>query len=204
MSSKNLDFYIDRPSPLHRAPAITKLLAALCIVIATALMPKLSWTYFGSLAIFLLLVVVVSRLPLHRILFRVALFEPFVVGVAVLTLFQSGGLWIFLGVIAKSSLCLFTMMILTATTSFADILQALSRLRVPSLMITTLALMYRYLFLLMDEMGRMKRARASRSFSPKQRRGWYALSTIIAELFIRTSLRAERVYSAMCARGWNA
>ena len=71
-----------------------------------------------------------------------------------------------------------------------------------ALLITTLALMYRYLFVLFDEADRMKRARASRTFSKSGLRSWNVLSGIIGQLFIRSSERAERIYSAMCARGW--
>ncbi len=67
---------------------------------------------------------------------------------------------------------------------------------------TTLALMYRYLFVLMDEAERMQRARASRTFTKPGLRSWKTLGTVVGQLFVRSSERAERIYSAMCARGW--
>jgi len=62
--------------------------------------------------------------------------------------------------------------------------------------------MHRYLFVLMDESERMHRARASRTFTHTRRFQWHTLATVVAQLFIRASERAERIYDAMCARGW--
>jgi cobalt/nickel transport system permease protein len=67
-----------------------------------------------------------------------------------------------------------------------------------------LALMHRYLFVLADESARMRRARQSRTFSPRKGLRWHTASTIVAQLFLRASDRADRIYDAMRARGWNA
>jgi energy-coupling factor transporter transmembrane protein EcfT len=48
----------------------------------------------------------------------------------------------------------------------------------------------------------MRRARASRTFTRRRRFQWQALSSIVGQLFVRASERAERIYNAMCARGW--
>ena len=85
---------------------------------------------------------------------------------------------------------------------FSEILRVLQRVRVPALLITTLALMHRYLFVLADEAERMRRAPASRTFRPGRRRHWQTLATVVGQLFVRASERAERIYDAMCARGW--
>jgi cobalt/nickel transport system permease protein len=74
--------------------------------------------------------------------------------------------------------------------------------RVPGLLITTIALMHRYLFVLADEAERMRRARASRTFARRRRFHWHTLASVAGQLFIRASERAERIYDAMCARGW--
>ena len=177
---------------------------ALIVVIGTALAPRSLWGLFSFIAAVLLFIVALSHLPLKRILSRVLILEPLVAGVALLSLFQHRGLEVFLGLIVKSTLCLVTMIILSGTTSFSDLLAALRKLRVPSILITTLALTFRYLFLLLDELERMRSARTSRTFSERRHQRWHMLATTVAQLFIRTSLRAERVYGAMCARGWKS
>jgi cobalt/nickel transport system permease protein len=75
-------------------------------------------------------------------------------------------------------------------------------MRVPALLVTTLALMHRYLFVLLDESERMRRARSSRTFWRQRRARWRMLGTVVGQLFVRASERAERIYAAMCARGW--
>ena len=74
--------------------------------------------------------------------------------------------------------------------------------RVPALLVTTLSLMYRYMFVLLDEGQRMRRARLSRTFTGRRARSWRARASVLGQLFIRSSERAERIYGAMCARGW--
>jgi cobalt/nickel transport system permease protein len=196
------DRYSRLHSPLHRIPASWKLSAALAIVILTAGVPRPSWIQFSSTAVLLVAVAALSTIPPWFLLKRLLLLEPFVIGVAILTLFRPGGVEVFTLILVKSTLCLFTMILLANSTPFSEILAVLRRLRIPAVLMTTLALMYRYLFVLIDEAGRMKRARLSRTFAPQRARTWVSLSSLIGQLFVRSSERAERIFHAMTARGW--
>ncbi len=122
--------------------------------------------------------------------------QPFI------ALLQPDGLRVFLAVLAKSTLSLAAVVLLGATTPFSEVLRALSRFRVPPLLVTVLALLYRYLSVLVEEMGRMQRARRSRTFSRSRWITWRSSATVVGQLFLRTTTRAERIYAAMCARGW--
>jgi len=144
----------------------------------------------------------VARIPFGYLGRRLLWMEPFVLGVGVLTLLQPEGWKVFLGIVVKSTLSLVTMVLLANTTPFAEILRVLRRVRVPGLLVTTLALMYRYLFVLVDEGERMHRARAARTFDQRRWHGWTTLATVVGQLFVRSTERAERIYAAMCARGW--
>ncbi|OGV69326.1 MAG: cobalt ECF transporter T component CbiQ [Lentisphaerae bacterium RIFOXYB12_FULL_65_16] len=194
--------YQHRQSRIHRLPAGMKLAGAGVFVMTVVLLPRTVWSAYGVAAAILLLVAALSRLPPGRLVQRLLLVEPFALGVALLALLQPNGLEIFLAMLTKSTLCLFCMVLLAAVTRFSDVLQVLWRIGVPSLLVTTLALMYRYLFLLFDEAGCMARARRSRTFRADRWSVWRSSATVIAQLFVRTSERAERVYAAMCARGW--
>jgi len=88
------------------------------------------------------------------------------------------------------------------TTPFPELLRVLRAIHTPALLVTTLALMYRYLFVLADEAQRMRRARQSRTLRPGRGRIWRLLATVVGQLFVRATGRAERIYAAMCARGW--
>jgi cobalt/nickel transport system permease protein len=199
-----LDRYSRLDSPVHRLPAAPKLALALIFVFVTVALPLSVRGWFVGLTVTLIGVAALSRIPWLFLLKRLLFLEPFVLGVAVLTLFQPNGARVFATIFVRSTLCLLTMVLLSNTTPFSAILQVLRRVRVPALFITTLALMYRYLFVLVDEAERMHRARASRTFTQKTSRVhlWRVLGTVIGQLFVRSTERAERIYAAMCARGW--
>jgi cobalt/nickel transport system permease protein len=187
---------------LDRAPARVKLVATLALIIGTALLPRrLSFLYYFPAAI-LLIAWPLSRMPLGYTFRRLIIVEFFIFGLVLLSVLTPSAAPVVLAAVAKSNLCVFAMLLLTWTTPFLDILQELRRLHLPAVMLTTLALMYRYLPVLAEETRRMQRARACRTFSAKPTLAWHNLTTIIGQLFIRSADRAERIYLAMCARGW--
>lgn len=179
-----------------------KLTAAIAIITFAALLPRrLDWLYLAPTTI-LMVLWPLSGMPLGYAMRRLVLVEFFILGLASLSLLNPSATPLVLAAILKSNLCVFTMLLLTWTTPFLDILQELRRLGLPSVMVTTLGLMYRYLPVLADESRRMQRARASRTFCARRHLAWRSLAMIVAQLFIRTADRAERIYLAMCARGW--
>jgi cobalt/nickel transport system permease protein len=197
-----LDRYGRLDSPVHRTPAGVKLLCALLLLLTTILIPMSRAVFFAGMALALITIAALSRVPLGFLLRRLLMLEPFVLGVAVLSLLQPGGLTVFLRLVARGTLCLSTVILLSSTTPFSEILRVLRKLRLPAILITMLALMYRYVFVLVDEAERMSRARASRTFRRDRSRVWLTRGNLIGQLFVRSTERAERIYAAMCARGW--
>jgi cobalt/nickel transport system permease protein len=197
-----LDRYSRLESPIHDLAAGTKLAAALILSLAVVLVPAGRSWFFSAVACFLVVVGIASAIPARFILKRLLLLEPVVLGIALLQLLRPNGGESFLLILVRSTLCLLTMILLSNTTPFAEILGVLQRVRLPWIFVTLLALMYRYLFVLVDEAERMERARRSRTFDRKSRRSWKSVATLVGQLFVRSSERAERVYAAMCARGW--
>ena len=189
-------------SLVHRLPAALKLGVALVIIVATVLAPIQWQAWFIGVAMLLVLTAGLSQLPLFFLFRRLLMLSPFVLGVVLVNAFQPAGRDRWLAVAVKSVLCLLTVILVSNTTPFSQILRVLKSIRVPALLITTLALMHRYLFVLVDESERMRRARASRTFTRGRRFHWNTLATVVGQLFIRASERAERIYDAMCARGW--
>jgi cobalt/nickel transport system permease protein len=189
-----LDHYSRQDSLLHRASTEAKLVVALTVVCVTVAVPVLPLPYSIALAAALVGTALVARIPLRFVVLRLLLVSPFVMGVAVL-----GHGWT---IVVKSALCVVTMVLLANTTPFAELLRVLRRSRVPALLVTTLALMYRYLFVLADEAERMQRARAARIFDRRRWRNRKTLATVAGQLFVRSTERAERIYAAMLARGW--
>lgn len=189
-------------SPIHRLPAVLKLGVALGLIVATVLMPAAQVCWFITAAVFLVLVAWLSRIPPGFLIKRLLLLSPLVLGVALVNALQPASPSDWRAVAARGLLCLLTVTLVSNTTPFGQILRVLRRVRVPGLLITTIALMHRYLFVLAEEAERMRRARASRTFNPTPRFQRHVLATVVGQLFVRASERAERIYDAMCARGW--
>jgi cobalt/nickel transport system permease protein len=191
-----------RSSPVHRFPAPWKLGAALLVILGTVAAPAGWIAWYLSISMFLCAAVLCSGIPVSFWLKRMLVLAPFVLGVAIVNAFEPIGRARWIGVTWKSGVCLLTVMLVSNTTPFSQILKVLRTWRMPALLITTVALMHRYLFVLADEAERMRRARSSRTFSRRRRFGWRALASVVGQLFVRASERAERIYDAMCARGW--
>ena len=191
-----------RDSLVSRLPAAFKLGVALVIIVGTVLVPPGAMGWFVGASLLLLITAALSRIPPLFLLQRLAWLSPLILSVALVNAFQPAtrGSWV--AVAAKSMICLLTIILVSNTTPFSQILRVLKGVRVPSLLITTIALMHRYLFVLVEEAERMRRARASRTFTRRRGTRWQAMSTVVGQLFVRASERAERIYDAMCARGW--
>ncbi len=198
--------FLDRSSrsdgPFQHISAAKKILVAMGIVLAVIAVPiRLSWLFIIIAAV-LIALAMMSKIPKFFLLKRLLLLEPFVFGIAILAFFQENGAIVFVSIVIRSTLSLLTILLLTNTTPFAEVLQVLRKYHFSPLFVTVLALMYRYLFVLIDEVERMQRARRSRLFQRNRLQLWRMLSTMIGQLFVRSSERAERIYAAMCARGW--
>ncbi len=188
-------------SRVRRAPAGLKLGLAVALVVGVAAGPWSGWLFYGGVAGMLAAAAWASRLPAVFLLSRLLLLEPLVLGVALLAWFQPDGGRIALGMVIRSTLCLFAMVLFANTTPFSELLRVLRSIRVPGLLVTTVALLHRYLHVLLEEAERMRRARASRTFQAR-RSGWSTPAAVVGALFARSTERAERIYSAMCSRGW--
>jgi len=112
------------------------------------------------------------------------------------------GLWLLAGVAMKSYLGASVAILLVTTTRFHQLLSGLRRLGMPAILVDMLGLTYRYLFVLVEEAGRLRRAAAARGYRPT----WIGQATLIGrlvgQLFLRAYERAERVYGAMVLRGY--
>ncbi len=187
---------------LRRLPPGLKLACALALVTGTVLLPRRPDIRYVVPAAILLLLWISSRMPLGLTLRRLLVAETFIIGLGLLTLLTPSATPVFLAALFKSNLCVLAMLLLTWTTAFQDLLAVLRRVGLPPTFLSVLTLTCRYLPVLAAESKRMQRARASRTFSTEQRLAWRTLSEVIGRLFVRTADRAERIYLAMCARGW--
>lgn len=87
------------------------------------------------------------------------------------------------------------------TTPFTRVLYALRWFRVPTVLVETIAMAYRYAFLLMDEFHRMRDASRTRGGFRGYRNGLKSTAMILAQVILRAYDRASRIQTAMTARG---
>lgn len=222
MKHSFIDQYSDRDSLIHRLDPRSKLVMTLAFIAAVVLTPSAGWLVYCLYFVIIATLVLLSRLPLLYIFRRSLVIIPFVLLVAVFVpFFKEGevafgfniwawhlslthdGLQLLWSILAKSWLSILSLILLTSTTGFASLLKGLEQLRMPRVMVMLLSFMYRYIFLLTDEVMRMKQARDSRSFGGKRLWQINTVGNMIGTLFIRSYERGERVYVAMISRGFD-
>ena len=113
------------------------------------------------------------------------------------------GLQLFLSIMMKAWLSALSLILLISTTRVVDLLNGLEHMRVPMVLVTIISFMYRYIFVLTDDMMRMKQARDSRNFGGSHMWRIRTIGNMIGTLFVRSYERGERIYSAMLARGYD-
>jgi cobalt/nickel transport system permease protein len=120
------------------------------------------------------------------------------------------GLLRFVSILIRSWLSVQMAILLVTVTRFPDLVHAFEHLRVPSILTTIVAFLYRYLFVLVDEVMRLMRARQARSAATAQRRAgggvlWRGrvAGNMAGQLFLRSYERSDRIYNAMLARGYD-
>lgn len=87
---------------------------------------------------------------------------------------------------------------------FPLLLVTLRRWHFPPVLIVMLGFMFRYTYILWDELRRLRNARDARDFGGAPWwRAWSINSQMIGLLLLRSMERAERTHRAMLSRGWD-
>ncbi len=209
-----LDQLSYRKTFVHRLDPRVKLVVTLLFLFTVISFSK--YDTFALIPFFLypMLLMTIGEIPFMFIFRKILLVSPFAIFIGIFNpLLDSGqvavlpGLtisagWIsFFSILIKFTLTVSTALLLIATTSFPGVCHALRQLRLPSLFVSQLLFLYRYIFVLMEETMRIVRARNMRSYG-KRGKDMKIFVRIIGILFIRTVERAERVYFAMLCRGF--
>jgi cobalt/nickel transport system permease protein len=190
---------------LHRAPAECKVAATLVFVLAVALVPRgdVFWPYAIDAAL-LAVVAAAARTSPRLLAGRLAIEAPFVVFVVLLPLVSGrAGLWLALGILCKATLAVLATGVLAWTTPAPDILRGAERLGAPRQLTAIAGFALRYLQVLLDELRRMRLARAQRGDEARWLWQAQSLGRTLGVLAVRTFERGERVHAAMLARGYD-
>lgn len=225
MHINTFDHYQHHPSRVHQLDPRVKVLITVGFIVSNALLPDGAWLAFMLSWLTVIVLTTLSGIPAWVIVKRSFIALPFMLA-AVTVIFTvpgdviwtgpwgmtatDAGLVRFVSILFRSWVSVQMAILLMATTPFPDILHALRHLHVPAVLVSIIAFMYRYIFVLADEVGRLLRGRAARSARLPGKAGhggslrWRAgvAGSMVGQLFLRSFERSDRVYNAMLARGY--
>jgi cobalt/nickel transport system permease protein len=215
-----IDKYSDSDSFLHRLDPRVKVLSVTAAIIAIVSEPRGDLSAFPVYFALIIVLTVISNLPTVFILTRCLQASPFIIAAAVFypVSFMLGGggslnrplsaggagaiAAVTASILLKAYAAVILLTVLISTTGFHRMLWAMRRLKAPKSVCVVSGLMYRYIFLLIDELHRTNRARESRTPGRLRVGPFRVYGNQAAVIFIRGWERAEKVYAAMISRGF--
>ncbi|HEY3375175.1 MAG TPA: cobalt ECF transporter T component CbiQ [Candidatus Aquicultor sp.] len=217
------ELYAYADSILHRLDARTKMIAFIVFILAIVMTPMASTWRFGLFLTFIIVLYRLSRVPFIKFgLKRSLVVEPVVIIATLFLAFMpnkphpaaydlgfttlaisNGGFYIFVNAIIKSWLSVLVAILLYSTTPFPKFIKGLELMRMPQILTMLFSFLYRFMWVLTDEIKRMMRARDARAFGGGRLWHVHIIGQMVGSLFIRSYERAERIYAAMAARGYD-
>ena len=212
-----------RKGLLQSINPLAKIVAIVAMIVASLFIFNLS--YLATLCIIPILLTVSSKIPLTHFFSRTALIPVFAAVISIPILFLTSGSPIASANIGLTTLtitsegisrflvftirvwfCVASLTLMILSTGFDKMLQLLSTIKVPNVIVQLFGLTYRYFFVSIHEVQSVLIAKEARTYVNKQTLNMQALKdlgSVVATLFIRTYERSERVYLAMKARGFD-
>ncbi|MDR2159291.1 MAG: cobalt ECF transporter T component CbiQ [Treponema sp.] len=200
---------------IHRLHPLAKILAVFTYVGIIVSFPSRNLSGLTAYLFFPAVLFPLSLTPLRAVLPRLWAALPFALigGTANLfllrdTVFYLGpaavtaGLLSFCSIMLKTLLSVTAVLLLAATTSFADINRQLGRMGMPKILALQFVMTWRYLTVLTGEAAAMSTAYLLRS-PGRDRLLMRDMGSFLGQLLIRSFDRAERVYRAMKCRGFD-
>jgi len=221
MKHSYIDEYWEIESSIHKLDPRIKIVSFFSVILFVVFTKPTSLLAFALYGLLITFLIGLSKIPIRFILLRSLTIIPFVLMIAVFIPFiKKGqvaggysfgslkltvtydGLVIFWNILVKAYLSILAIILLMSSTKFMQFLKALEKLKIPQVFTMILSFMYRYFFVITDELMLMQRAKEARSVGGSR---WFhikALSNMVGILFLRSYERGESVYLAMCARGF--
>jgi cobalt/nickel transport system permease protein len=207
--------YYHGHSRIHALAPECKLAAQLLFILIVVSTPREAIWAFVAYAAILVVVIGLAQLPIGFVLKRLVIEVPFVAFALLMPFIARGpqvevlgvslsveGLWGAWNILVKGTLGVAASIVVASTTTMAELIRGLDRLRMPKAFTSIATFMVRYFDVISDEMQRMRVARESRGYDPRFLWHAKALAQSAGALFIRSYERGERVYLAMIARGF--
>jgi cobalt/nickel transport system permease protein len=219
MHHSYLDKYADGDSFFHRLDSRVKFLAAVVFTTIVLLSGLKAAAVLFCFAVGPFAVLVWAGIPLSFVFRRILVVCPFVLILALsCPLYDRRpehialGTYIFsitsgwlrcVSILSKFVVTMMTLFALVCTTRFSDLLAGLEKMKMPQILVIQLGMLYRYLFVLVDRVHHILRARNTR----KLRNLGFRQETAVAAamtgaLFISSIETSQKIQTAMQARGF--
>ena len=218
-------------SLLHLCDARLKITLLMVYLITTALLPVGAWAVYLLMGGFLLIVAVLSEIPASLLLKRALLLEVPILLVLIPQIFLKSGHYVEVSpwagfvfslsltrlervasLLVRSWLSLQFAVTIMSATRFEEVIAGLRACGLPRMLTAIFGLMWRYLYVLLDEVHSLTQARRARS-SVRQDSGRHAGGSVLwraqvtggmaGMLMLRSLDRSQRIYQAMQARGYD-
>lgn len=199
-----LERWTKRSSPLHSRDARAKILALLAFLIALATTPSGASIRIAAYATVALTAVLAGRLPLFGVLLRACIVLPFSIIFALIS-WIGGDHVLAIALVEKTYLSSIAVLVIAGTTPLPALLRGFESLGAPRVLISVIQFLYRYLFVISEQAQHMRIAAACRAGLRKigRRDRFQAAAGALGVLFARSYHRADGIYNAMLARGYN-
>lgn len=210
-----MELYTGLDSPMHRLDARTKALVTFAFIATVMSFPRYELSALTPFFLYPFAIIALSGIPFGFILKKLLLAAPFALCIGLFNplldrhpVMVAGGFvvaggWLSFGsILLRFALTVSAALTLLACTGMLRLCAGLERLGLPRILAGQLLFLYRYIFVIADEALRMRRGlelRSAGSRSPALR----VYGSLVGHLLLRAMDRAQRIYGAMLARGFN-
>lgn len=212
---KRLDLLALRQTAVHRLDPRTKIITTLGFIVCVVSFDRYEISAMLPFLVYPAALIAAGDLPPGYILRKAVVVIPFALLIGLFNplfdrqvLLQVGALdisggWLSCGsIVMRAILTATAAIVLVATTGFTPLCEGMEKLKMPRVFAVQLLFLYRYIFVLTDEGGRIARARQLRSCG-RRGLGMRHFGSLAGHLLLRTWARAERIHLAMLARGFS-
>jgi len=209
-----LDLLAEKNTPIHRLDPRVKVVTTILFIFYVVSFNRYEIARLLPFFLFPALLIGMADLPFRYLLHKIILVSPFVLFIGIFNPFLdkevmlqigslqiSGGWLSLISILLRFILTVGAALLLIATTGFPAICMALEKLGAPKIFTVQLLMLYRYLFVLIEESIRTLRAYTLRSFSRKKLR-YGIFKQLLGNLLLRTLDRAQRIHLAMLSRAF--
>lgn len=201
-------------SPVHRLDARAQIITTLVFILVVMSYSRYEVSALIPLFLYPAMLLVLGELPVRYIGRKVAIAAPFAIFVGIFNPWLdrqvvgvvgnyevTGGWFSLVSILLRFGLTVSAAIILVACTGIHRLCAAGLRLGLPRVFIVQLMFMYRYFFVIGDEAGRMVRGLDLRNAGGSAL-GLRLYGILLGQLLLRAMARAQRIYRAMVARGF--